>query len=312
MEVCRSLTELMPAAIWRTEATKPVAHSLVNCDSRDPLLLDKSKAPRLFELALYSWQGGGDKRTVAAAEMSSMSSPRPDQKTPEWRVFTAANLLKRFVVTDDFSVHQIDASPNIMASYKDGKRLSKGVRSVETVDTSFSTVLQRQSSDANEIPRNIQDYTLTVDSDQVEPLHGGIYPGHDLEAMLSLESNSSSIRDAQQLNGIGRSFLAPCPTDGVSSSAIFKYMQHDGRLRDHGKSKQASFRTINHIPHLHISGDHDTDNYHLALFTNDVQYRVSAEDSDDISDMTTGQYTLVPVVDHLGVVNLEIQDEVFE
>jgi hypothetical protein len=87
-------------------------------------------------------------------------------------------------------------------------------------------------------------------------------------------------------------------------------MQHDGRLRDHGKSKQASFRAINHIPHLHISGDHDSDNYHLALFTNDVQYRVSAEDSDDISAMTTGQYTLIPVDDHLGVVNLEIQDEV--
>lgn len=41
----------------------------------------------------------------------------------------------------------------------------------------------------------------------------------DLEAMLSLESNSSSIRDAQQLNGTGRSFLAPWPTDGVSSLA---------------------------------------------------------------------------------------------
>jgi hypothetical protein len=142
------------------------------------------------------FMAGGDKPTVAAAEMSSMSSLKPDQKTPEWRVFTAANLLKRFVVTDDFSVYQIDASPNIMASYKDRKRLSKGARSVETVDTSFSTVLQQQSSDANEIPRNIQDYTLTVDSDQVELLHGGICPGHDFDITGTLvEVDLFSMRD---------------------------------------------------------------------------------------------------------------------
>ena len=78
-----------------------------------------------------TFMAGGDKPSVTAAEVSKISDAKPDQRTPEWRVFTAATLLKRVVVADDLSINQSDDSQNINARYKERKRLSRGTKAVE-------------------------------------------------------------------------------------------------------------------------------------------------------------------------------------
>jgi hypothetical protein len=103
------------------------------------------------------------------------------------------------------------------------------------------------------------------------------------------------------------SWQAPWPIDGVTSSSIFKYLQHDGMMRERGNSN-GLVRAVNEIPHLDISSD-DRDNTMLAWFTNSTQYRVSSFDIEYISAMQKGTYTL-KTPDNARLANLEISDEV--
>jgi hypothetical protein len=508
-----------------------------------------------------TFMAGGDKPAVTAAEMNKMSPGKPDQKTPEWRVFTAASLLKRFSVGDDLSINQTDASYTVVTNYREREkrernRLTRRSRHLERADTVHSVTSNISSHPREEqetqdiIRRNIQDYTLTIDSDLVELLHGDIQPDHefditctlveidlfsmrdlmtnyrtivqsgqrflaakdilpildtmindvrrlctrsprlfrmstrsliaqsthtrygvdygnyfvtlttsegirklvtkstsyflslneskieqnevrpkflqmlvllvsflnnddlkqiteilestfhipgdrgslellimkvlplasinpqvflealynaykpeerheggyglrlqsgiweglqldlgkkgyivpvpiddntsstesadeliadDLESMLLASENPTSptSQRSRQATERSRSFLAPWPSDGVSSSTIFRYLQNDGKLRENGNSQQASVRAINEIPPLDISSD-DRDNDLLAIFTNDVKYRVSPIDADDISAMRKGTYLLSCVDKKSGFasVNLEIEDEI--
>jgi hypothetical protein len=103
------------------------------------------------------------------------------------------------------------------------------------------------------------------------------------------------------------SWQAPWPIDGVTSSSIFKYLQHDGLMRERGNSS-GLVRVVNEIPHLDISSD-DRDDTLLASFTNFNQYRVSSFDIEYISAMQKGTYTL-KTPDNAKLANLEISDEV--
>lgn len=103
------------------------------------------------------------------------------------------------------------------------------------------------------------------------------------------------------------SWQAPWPMDGVLSSNIFRYLQHDGLMRERGNST-GLVRVINEIPHLDISSD-DRDDTLLAWFTNSTQYRVSSFEIEFISAMQKGTYIL-KTQDDAKLASLEITDEV--
>jgi len=103
------------------------------------------------------------------------------------------------------------------------------------------------------------------------------------------------------------SWQVPWPMDGVTSSSIFKYLQHDGRMRERGNSN-GLVRVVNEIPHLDISSD-DRDDTLLCSFTNSTQYRVSSFDIEYISAMQKGTYNL-KTADNARLASLEILDEV--
>jgi len=65
---------------------------------------------------------GADKPSVITAEMSKVSDNAPFQKSPEWRVFTAATLLNRFEVGDDLLISHRDDSATIFQNQSRGKR----------------------------------------------------------------------------------------------------------------------------------------------------------------------------------------------
>lgn len=61
---------------------------------------------------------GADIPAVTYAEMNRETRKRPDQKSPEWRVATAATLLRRFQVRDDFTITRLDDSRRIVQANK--------------------------------------------------------------------------------------------------------------------------------------------------------------------------------------------------
>jgi hypothetical protein len=145
--------------------------------------------------------GGGDKPTVTGAEMKKLEGEPPDQKTPEWRVFTAATLLKTFIVRADLSIHQSDDSTNILSRGfgDDKKRLSIG-QPFAPVQRTLTGTSGNSVSDKKEetavIRRNIQDNTLTIDSNNVQLLHDNPPEGHDYHiASTLIEIDLFSMRD---------------------------------------------------------------------------------------------------------------------
>ncbi|KAE8443408.1 hypothetical protein EG329_001889 [Mollisiaceae sp. DMI_Dod_QoI] len=148
---------------------------------------------------------GGDGPTVRGAEMKRLKPGKPDQKTPEWRVFTAATLLKTFVVREDLSIHQSDASASILASQirkDDKKRLSISQAFAPPRPNSAGSSASNTSANTDNseetalISRNIQDNTLTIDSGYVELLHDNCSEDHNFHITSTLiEIDLFSMRD---------------------------------------------------------------------------------------------------------------------
>jgi hypothetical protein len=107
------------------------------------------------------------------------------------------------------------------------------------------------------------------------------------EHHLSLQERGSSKQQRM-------SWTAPWPLNGLSLSTVFKYLQHDGHLREDGKP---AARAMDDIPYLEIA----------AIFTNGIQYRVSAQDTMCISSMKKGEYKLSAAEDETTS-TLEIKD----
>jgi hypothetical protein len=61
---------------------------------------------------------GADKPSVTHAELNRETRKTPNQKTPEWRVATAATLLRRFEIRDDLSITRPDDSLRILEANK--------------------------------------------------------------------------------------------------------------------------------------------------------------------------------------------------
>lgn len=80
--------------------------------------------------------------------------------------------------------------------------------------------------------------------------------------------------------------------EGLKSSAVFKYLQHDGKLRF--KGAEGGVHVISEIPHLE-SLSHDNDSWVTILFRNGDLYKVPSEHAENIQTMTSNVYSLKPV-----------------
>jgi hypothetical protein len=143
---------------------------------------------------------GRDRPSVAQAEMSKVSYREPPQQTPQWRVFTAATLLKRFDVGSDLSINRRDDSHNILEDRKERMKMLKSPTSPDRNRQIPQRVLTRTPSEEDNskavIKRNIQDHTLTIDSDQVKLIHGTNSTDQEFDITCTLvEIDMFSMRD---------------------------------------------------------------------------------------------------------------------
>jgi hypothetical protein len=135
---------------------------------------------------------GADKPAVARAEMNRETREKLDQKTPEWRVATAATLLRRFETDDDLSISQPDDSPRILEKYKSNeterRRSQLSPTYSEYEPTKPSSKRQTSGSETFQaiVKRNIQEHPLTIDSDSVHLIHGDRASPHEYDIMCTL------------------------------------------------------------------------------------------------------------------------------
>jgi hypothetical protein len=115
---------------------------------------------------------------------------------------------------------------------------------------------------------------------------------------LEAAGSSSPVPEGDRHGGNQRagSWRAPWPEGGLTTSTIFKSLQHDGLLRDKENSKRGTIRDMNDIPHLEITSE-DHNNKLEAIFTNKKRYQVQAEDLELISDMKEDLYVLTSLED---------------
>ena len=147
-----------------------------------------------------TFMAGADKPTVAKAEMSKISDLEPPQKSHEWRMFTAATLLQRFEIGTDLSIQKKDNSYEIMIAHKErkGQRNSRSPSS-SMYNEPIRGLLTKSPPDMDEsmavIKRNVQDHTLTIDSDKVKLMHDLPMDGQFDIACTLIEIDMFSMRD---------------------------------------------------------------------------------------------------------------------
>jgi hypothetical protein len=161
------------------------------------LLPNVDQSAPVIRIAI-TFMAGADKPPVAKAEMSKISDLEPFQKSHEWRMFTAATLLRRFEVGPDLSIQQKDNSHSIMLAYKERKGHIKSPSS-SIYNEPIRGMLTKNPPDPNEsqalIRRNVQDHTLTIDSDNVKLMHG-LCNGNSFDITCTLiEIDMFSMRD---------------------------------------------------------------------------------------------------------------------
>lgn len=161
----------------------------------------------------------GDNISATMAEMSKISDMYSDQKTPAWRVFTSANLLRLFRIADDLSHIHRDRPATDMGLYKRGK---DGSRYQDSRSPSYlqgsgpyrSALLNPYPKERNSrafVKRNIQKHNLTIDSNYVRLLHGNQRSNQgfdftctlvevDLLSMRELVTNFRAIAQSEQHN----------------------------------------------------------------------------------------------------------------
>ena len=144
---------------------------------------------------------GADKPAVARAEMNRETRPKLNQKTPEWRVATAATLLRRFETDDDLSISQPDDSPQILEKYKLNEPERRKLPSASYSEYESAKPHTRRQPSGSEtlqaiVKRNIQEHPLTIDSDSVLLIHGDKASPHEYDILCTLiEVDLQSICD---------------------------------------------------------------------------------------------------------------------
>lgn len=133
---------------------------------------------------------GADKPTVIHAEMNRETREAPAQKSAEWRVATAATLLKRFEVRDNFIISRQDDSLRILEANKINRSQRRWLSQSEqgkvqmrlyeilcltfqVAESSNSFLRGRPTGDPIQslIKRDIQDHVLNIDSDYIHIIH---------------------------------------------------------------------------------------------------------------------------------------------
>jgi hypothetical protein len=150
---------------------------------------------------------GRDRPSVAEAEMNKVSYREPPQQTPQWRVFTAATLLKRFDVGSDLSINRRDDSHNILEDRKERVKMLKSRTSPDRNRQIPQRVLTRtppeEYNSKDVIKPNIQDLTLTIDSDQVKLIHRTNSTDQEFDITCTLvEIDMFSMRDLMRRNNL--------------------------------------------------------------------------------------------------------------
>jgi hypothetical protein len=155
---------------------------------------------------------------------------------------------------------------------------------------------------SGQIPRN------SGIADDLQAMLDSTYLGSRSPPDLSHEQQQLSDTDLTSHQEI--SWLASWPQEGVNISTTFKYLQHDGMLRDCERSKQSTMRAFSDIPHLEITVEGGPDATVLVWLANNIQYRVTGLEPENISSMERGQYTLRAVDGPSIRSHLEIDDTI--
>src|SRR6201996_595182 len=157
------------------------------------------EAPRL-NIAI-TFLEGADKPTVMQAELNKLNAQDPPQKTPEWRVVTAAHLLKKVEVGDDLSFHQRDESRAIVEQHKNKQRkLIKGPTNHNDFDEppprsrakTFGDLEVVQAVTSGRRNRSV----VTIGSDRVKLFHNHKYGNFEPDISCTLiEIDFDSVRN---------------------------------------------------------------------------------------------------------------------
>ena len=109
---------------------------------------------------------------------------------------------------------------------------------------------------------------------------GDVEEAEDLEALL----DSDPDQKLEDTTPEPRTWMIPWPSRGITSSTIFKYLQHDEKVRDFGNANQSSIKGINEIPHLEIAAE-DREHHVEVWLTDNCKYMVASHEPEPISAM---------------------------
>ena len=122
--------------------------------------------------------------------MNRETREKLDQKTPEWRVATAATLLRRFETDDDLSISQPDDSTRILEMYKSNETERRKLPSASYSEYEPSRSSTRRPTGTETfqaiVKRNIQEHPLTIDSDSVHLIHVDKAKSHEYDILCTL------------------------------------------------------------------------------------------------------------------------------
>lgn len=140
---------------------------------------------------------GRDENSVVKAEMWAASYHEPPQQTPQWRVFTAATLLKRFEVGDDLSIERKDDSHCILKNREERTKILRPPAPADRNRRTPKSIFKRTPPEEEALAEhNYKDHTLTIDSGQVKLIHGKYNPHQDFDIVCTMiEIDMFSMRD---------------------------------------------------------------------------------------------------------------------
>lgn len=191
----------LPGPEWLKDFERPPDVPLKKSYQPGILLAKVDTSAPVIKVGI-TFLAGTDKLFAIRLEMSKVSDGEPSQKSPEWRVYTAATLLNRFDIGDNLLFHHKDDTAAIVQRSKQRKRQRIG-KSPEKYHATFQNwpgkqqaAIQGGEENQEIVERNIQDHTLTIDSDEVKLLHGiaGVDQYFDITCTL-IEIDLFSMRD---------------------------------------------------------------------------------------------------------------------
>jgi hypothetical protein len=141
---------------------------------------------------------GRNKHSVAHAEISNLSYDEADQKTPQWRVFTAATMLRTFDVGAGLSITRRDNSRKYLQEFENGMKRGSYRSLLQIKQTSPRPIAKTPDEEGSQaiIQYNVQDHTFTIDSSDVRLINWTDSTAQDFDIVCTLvEIDMFSLRD---------------------------------------------------------------------------------------------------------------------